>query len=66
MLDLNLPKHIYVFLRKHLEKSIYPVSAVSASDVLKRNTASLRCAVETDVFASLPQDSLLDELEMGD
>ena len=37
MLDLNLPKHIYVFLRKHLEKSIYPVSAVSASDVLKRN-----------------------------
>ena len=65
MLDLNLPKHIYVFLRKHLEKSIYPVSAVSASDVLKRNTASLRCAVENDVFASLPQDSFLVELEMG-
>ena len=63
--DLNLPKHIYVFLRKHLEKSIYPVSAVSASDVLKRNTASLRWAVENDVFASLPQDSLLVELEMG-
>ena len=34
-------------------------------DVLKRNTDSLRCAVENDVFASLPQDSLLDELEMG-
>ena len=66
MLDLNLPKHIYVFLRKHLEKSIYPVSAVSASDVLKRNTDSLRCAVENDVFDSLPQDSLLNELEMGD
>ena len=65
MLDLNLPKHIYVFLRKHLEKSIYPVSAVSASDVLKRNTASLRCAAEKDVFASLPQDSFLVELEMG-
>lgn len=39
--------------------------AVSASDILKRNTDSLRCAVENDVFASLPQDSLLDELEMG-
>ena len=25
----------------------------------------LRCAVENDVFASLPQDSLLDELAMG-
>ena len=37
MLDLNLPKHIYVFLRKHLEEGVYQVSAVSASDVLKRN-----------------------------
>ena len=54
-----------MFLRKHLEEGIYQVSAVSASDVLKRNTDSLRCAVETDVFALLPQDSLLNELEMG-
>ena len=43
----------------------YQVSAVSASDVLKRNTDSLCCAVENDVFASLPQDSLLDELGNG-
>ena len=64
MLDLNLPKHSYVFLRKHLKEGVYQVSAVSASDVLKRNTDSLRCAVENDVFASHPQDSLLDELEM--
>jgi hypothetical protein len=65
MLDLNLPKHSYVFLRKHFEEGKYQVSTISASDVLKRNTDSLRCAVENDVFASLPQDSLLDELEMG-
>ena len=58
--------YAYVFLRKHLEQGVYQVSAVSASDVLKRNTASLRCAVENDVFAPLPQDSLLNELEMGD
>ena len=63
MLDLNLPKNSYVFLRKHLEEGVYQVSA---SDVLKRNTDSLRCAVENDVFDSLPQDSLLNELEMGD
>ena len=37
----------------------------SGTNVLKRNADSLRCAVENDVFASLPQDSLLDELEMG-
>ncbi len=65
MLDLNLPKHSYVFLRKWLEDGRYKVSAISASEVLKRNTDSLRNAVENDVFASLPQDSLLDELEMG-
>lgn len=65
MVDLNLPKHSYVFLRKRLEDGAYKVSAISASDVLKRNTDSVRNAVENDVFASLPQDSLLDELEMG-
>lgn len=54
-----------MFLRKHLEEGVYQVSAVSASDVLKRNTDSLRCVVENDVFASLTQDSLLEELEMG-
>ncbi len=64
MLDLNLPKHSYMFLRKHLEEGTYQVSAISASDILKRNTDSLRCAVENDVFGSLPQESLLDELEM--
>lgn len=65
MLDLNLPKHSYMFLRKLPEDGRYKISAVSASDVLKRNTDSIRNAVENDVFASLPQDSLLDELEMG-
>jgi hypothetical protein len=65
MLDLNLPKHSYVFLRKQMEEDRYRVSAISASEVLKRNTDSIRCAVENDVFGSLPQDTLLDELETG-
>ena len=30
---------------------------------LKRNTDSVKCAMENDVFGSLPDDSLLDELE---
>lgn len=64
MLDLNLPKHSYVFLRKK-EEDEYRVTAISASEILKRNTDSVRNAVENDVFASLPDDSLLDELEMG-
>ena len=65
MLDLNLPKHSYVFLRKKIEDDEYRVTAISASELLKRNTDSIRCAVENDVFGSLPDDSLLDELETG-
>ena len=65
MLDLNLPKHSYVFLRKKEDNDQYRISAISASEVLKRNTDSIRSAVENDVFASLPEDSLLDELEAG-
>lgn len=65
MLDLNLPKHAYMFLRKKLEDGEYRVSAISASDILLKNTDSVRNAVENDVFDSLPDDSLLDDLEMG-
>ena len=66
MLDLNLPKHAFAFLRKRCENGSFRVSMVSASDILKRNTDSVRCAVENDVFASLPDDSLLDALEAED
>lgn len=65
MLDLNLPKHAYVFLRKKIDGEDYKVSAISASEILQRNTDSVRCALENDVFDSLPDDSLLDELELG-
>lgn len=63
MLDLNLPKHAFMFLRKRLEDGEYRVSAISASALLKRNTDSVRSAVDNDMFASLPDDFLLDELE---
>lgn len=66
MLDLNLPKHAFGFLKREYGGSDYGVSATFASEVLKRNTDSVRNAVENDVFLSLPDDSLLDELEDGD
>ena len=65
LLELNLPKHSFVFLRKELEDGNYRVSAMSASDVLKRNTDSVKCAMENDVFASLPDLSMLAELDLG-
>lgn len=62
MLDLNLPKHTYAFLRKEKIDDHYSVSVMYASDVLKRNTDSIRCAAENDVFSSIPDESLLDSL----
>lgn len=63
MLDLNLPKHCFAFLRKR-EEDGYNVCVTYASEVLKRNTDSIRCAVENDVFSSLPDGTLLDGLGM--
>jgi hypothetical protein len=66
MLDLNLPKHAFGFLRRECDGADYDISVMYASEVLKRNTDSVRNAVENDVFLSLPDDSLLDELEVSD
>ena len=66
LLDLNLPKHSYAFLRKKPDGTgDYKISVAYASDYLKRNTDSIRCAVENNVFSSLPDDSLLDQLDRG-
>ena len=63
MLDLNLPKHSFAFLRKTVVDGEPQQSVIFASEILKRNTDSIRCAVENDVFESIPNDSLLDSLE---
>ena len=62
-LNLNLPKHAFAFLRREIEDGECTVSVVYASDILKRYTDSVKCAMENDVFGSLPDDSLLDDLE---
>jgi len=51
VLEMNLPKHSYAFLRREPDMSI---SCICASDLLKRNTDSLKNAVENDLFVSLP------------
>lgn len=62
MLELNLPKHSFAFLKKEIYDGECSVTATFASEYLKRNTDSVKCALENDVFGSLPDDSLLDEL----
>ncbi len=60
MLELNLPKHTFALLRRNDDQQ---PEAVFVSSLLKRNTDSVRCAVENDAFSSLPDMSLLDVLE---
>lgn len=66
MLNLNLPKHTFAFMKKEIDGDNYKVSVIFASEFLKRNTDSVKCAMENDVFGSLPDDSLLDDLEVTD
>ena len=60
MLDLNLPKHSFALLRRNDARQ---PEIIFVSSLLKRNTDSVRCAVENDSFCSLPDMSLLDDLE---
>ena len=64
MLNLNLPKHSFAFLQKEVIDGRYYVSVKYASEYLKRNTDSVKCAMENDMFGSLPDDSPLDALEV--
>lgn len=61
ILDMNLPKHAYTFLRKDIN-SEYPITCVEASSLLKRGTDSLRNAVENDLFSTSPALELIYDL----
>jgi len=63
LMDLNIPKHSYAFLRKEKIKNEFVINVTFASEKLKRDTDCLRCAEENDVFESLPDESLLDILD---
>ena len=60
---LNLPNHTFAFMRKSIEDGIWQVSVTFAYDHLRRRTDSIKCAMENDVSDSLPDESLLDDLE---
>ncbi len=53
ILDMNIPKHSFAFLRRD-ETDNNHISCVFASDYLKKNTLSVKNAVENDVFSSAP------------
>lgn len=63
VLDLPLPKHSFIFLKKDVYDIETPIKCVSASEFLKRNTDSLRNAVENDLFSVSPNLELIYEIE---
>lgn len=65
MLDLNLPKHSYTFLRREVTDGNCVVTAIPASSLLKKNTDSVRGAMDNDMFGTLPDLSALNELDRG-
>ena len=54
ILDMQLPKHTFSFLKKDLHNPNKFVQCVNASDYLKRGTDSLKNAVENDLFCIAP------------
>lgn len=59
ILDMNLPKHAFTFLRKDAKNVECPITCVDASSLLKRNTDCLKHAVENDLFACAPAVDLI-------
>lgn len=59
ILDMNLPKHAFTFLRKDPDNEETPITCIEASSLLKRSTDSLKNAVENDMFATAPAVDLV-------
>jgi ABC-type Mn2+/Zn2+ transport system ATPase subunit len=59
ILDMNLPKHTFTFLHKDVNNIDQPITCIEASSLLKRNTDSLRNAVENDLFSTAPALELI-------
>ena len=53
ILDMELPKHSFAFMRRD-ELGENKISCIYASAYLKKNTDSLKNAVENDLFSSAP------------
>ena len=54
-----------IVLKKEQDDDEWTVTAISASQLLKKNTDLIRRAVENDMFGTLPDISRLYELDRG-
>lgn len=63
VLDMNFPKHSFIFLKKRMVDKKAVITALSAGDVIKNKNKNLRISFENDEFDSLPDEDLLDEID---
>lgn len=63
LLDMDLPKHSFLFLRKRMINNKSQIEAFDASLYLKKGTESLRNAVENDIFNTIPNLDQIYKLE---
>lgn len=63
ILDMPLPKHSFTFLQKDIYDKERPIKCVNAGDFLKRNTDSIRNAVDNDLFSVAPNVDLIYRIE---
>lgn len=62
ILDMQLPKHSFTFLKKDVGNVDMPIECINAAQILKRNTDSLKHAVENDLFCTAPEVHRLYEI----
>ncbi len=66
ILDMDLPKHSYTFMKKEVSEDRAYISCVYASDYLKKSDDSLKNAVENDLFCIAPElNELYDLIDMN-
>ncbi len=54
ILDMDFPKHSFNFLRKEIYGEECDISVINAGDYIKKNTDSVKNAVQNDLFSSAP------------
>ena len=66
VLDMDLPKHSYTFMKKEVRDVGVDISCVYASDYLKKAEDSLKNAVENDLFCIAPElNELYDLIDLN-
>lgn len=66
VLDMDLPKHSYTFMKKDVKDDRVDISCVYASDYLKKPGDSIKNAVENDLFCIAPElNELYDLIDMN-